>query len=259
MKTKKLKTITLWLCFLTGFIAYSQERNPTEISINEAIDKEMLELRISGAYDPRMFEEVIDKDGLHYGKCVSIILKSKIDTFVLLRLDCGTQLIPDDSVVQTMIVTKKAIFPLYPDDIYATRFYAMCGEIHNAPPNIATTFTIGELADEKVVKLARYLDENHIQNMIGQHALWAITDQVDFEALKIYGADSLSIAKTKEILNKLEIETTLTPTFINENSNEITINRYYLYAGCGLIFMLSIVIVVLSVRNKRKNTNITVA
>ena len=256
MKTKKLKTVALWLCFLTSFIAYSQERNPTEISINEAIDKEMLELRISGVYD-RMFEEVIDNDGLHYGKCMSIILKSKIDTFVLLRLGCGTQLIPTDSIVQTMIVTKKAIFPLYPNDTYATRFYAMCGEIHNAPPNITTTFTIGELADEKVVRLTHYLDENHIQNMIGQHALWAITDQADFEALKIYGADSLSIAKTKEILNKLEIETTLTPTFVSENSNEITINRYCLYAGFGLIFILSVVIVVLSVRNKKKNTNIT--
>jgi hypothetical protein len=147
MKTQIFKIFTLGLVILTTLNLKAQDilnnRTSTELSITEAIDKGMLELKISGAYDQRIFYEVVNKDGVHYGKCMAIILKSKIDSVVLLRLDCGTQLIPVDSSVQTMIVTQKAVFPLYPNETYATRFYAMCGQLHDAAPNIETTFRIG--------------------------------------------------------------------------------------------------------------------
>jgi hypothetical protein len=254
---------TLGLIILSTFNSKAQDtlnnRKPAEISINEAIDKGMLELKISGAYDQRIFYEVVDKDGVHYGKCMAIILKSKIDSVVLLRLDCGTQLIPIDTSVQTMIVTQKAIFPLYPKETYATRFYAMCGQLHDAAPDIETTFRIGELADTALVKLANYLGANYAQNMLGQHAMWAFTDQADFEELKKYGADSLSIAKTKEILNSLNLETKLTPKLIaaqNEVTNEMSINRYYVFAGTCLLIILATTTIILIFRRKKKDDTI---
>lgn len=263
MKNKFLKTIAFGLFALTSSISYSQDtlnnKKPTELSINEAIDKGMLELKISGAYDPRIFYEVVDKDGVHYGKCMAMILKSKIDSVVLLRLDCGTQLIPVDTSVQTMIVTQKAIFPLYPNETYAIRFYAMCGQLHDAAPNIETTFRIGELADTGLVKLANYLGDNYIQSMLGQHAMWAFTDQADFDELKKYGADSLSIAKTKEILENLNLETKLTPKLVVatiEEANEMSVNRYYIYAGLGLLFVLTTTIVILIIRRKKSDDTI---
>jgi len=263
MTRQIFKIFTLGLFILTSFNLKAQDslnnRKPTEFSINEAIDKGMLELKISGAYDPRIFYEVVDKDGVHYGKCMAIILKSKIDSVVLLRLDCGTQLIPVDTSVQTMIVTQKAVFPLYPNETYATRFYAMCGQLHDAAPNIETTFRIGELADTGLVKLANYLGDNYIQNVLGQHAMWAFTDEADFEELKKYGADSLSIAKTKKILKDLDLETKLTPKLVvaqNEETNEMSINRYYVFAGAGLLLLLATTTVILIFRRKKKDDTI---
>ena len=263
MTRQFLKIYALGIFILTTFNLKAQDtlnnRKPTELSINEAIDKGMLELKISGAYDPRIFYEVVDKDGVHYGKCMAIILKSKIDSVVLLRLDCGTQLIPVDSSVQTMIVTQKALFPLYPNQAYATRFYAMCGQLHDAAPIIETTFSIGELADTGLVKLANYLGDNFIQNMPGQHAMWAFTDQADFKELKKYGADSLSIAKTKEILINLNLETKLTPKLLiahAQETNEISLNRYYVIAGAGVILILAAsTIILIFIRKKKEDTN----
>jgi len=259
MTQQIFKIFTLGLIILSTFNSKAQDtlnnRKPTEISINEAIDKGMLELKISGAYDQRIFYEVVDKDGVHYGKCMAIILKSKIDSLVILRLDCGTQLIPVDSTVQTMIVTQKALFPLYPNEAYATRFYAMCGQLHDAAPIIETTFSIGELADTGLVKLANYLGDNYIQNMPGQHAMWAYTDQADFKELKKYGADSLSIAITKEILINLNLETKLTPKLLiphTQETNEISLNRYYVIAGAGLILILAASTIILIFRRKKK-------
>jgi hypothetical protein len=232
-------------------------KKPSVIPINEAIDKGMLELKICGAYDPRFFYEVLDREGVHYGKCMAIVLKSNIDSFVILKLDCGTLLVPTDSIVQEMLVTHNAEFPLYPGQTYSTRFYAMCAQLHNKAPNIETTFRIGKMADSSLLKLANYLDANYIQNMLGQHALWAVTDQADFEVLKNYGADSNSILKTKEILSKLNIETKLTSDDkADSKSNEIKVNRYFYFSGLGLLLILTLTTIVLIFTRKRNDNNI---
>jgi hypothetical protein len=66
-----------------------------------------------------IFYEVVDREGVHYGKCMAIVLKSKIDSFVTsktrLRHFPRCQL---TVLVQTMLVTHKAEFPLYPGQTY---------------------------------------------------------------------------------------------------------------------------------------------
>jgi len=242
-------------------VVNSQEPNtnihPTEISILDAISKGMLELKICGAYDPEFFYEVVDREGVHYGKCMAIVLRSKIDSFVLLKLDCGTMLIPTDSSVQEMLVTHNAVFPLYPGQTYSTRFYAMCAQLHNKAPSIETTFRIGEMADSNLLNLANYLNDNYIQNMLGQHAVWAITDQANFGELKKYGADSNTIFKTKVILANLNIETKLTSNdVVASKSKEIKVNRYIYFSGVVLLLILTFTTVVLIFTRKRKDNNI---
>lgn len=251
--------LILTITLLITFQFYSQKarnKEPKEITIQEAINKKMLDLKIVGAYDPNLFFEVIDRDGVHFGKCMAIVLRSKIDSLIVVRLDDGIQLIPDDSAVQTMIVTKKALFPLYPNETYSTRFYAMCGEIHDDIPTIDMTFKIGKLGNKNVVNLAKYLDENYMQNMIGQHALWAITDQTNIADLKKYGADKASISKTKDILNKLKLVTKLNPQQKSKKTDEtkiVSMNLYYLYIGIGIIIILVITSTLLIFKNRKQN------
>ena len=162
----------------------SLDRNhPAIFPIKAAIERKMLEIRISGSYDPHFCYEVADKEGVHYGKCMDAILISKLDSTVLIKLECGTLLIPDDDSVQKMLVTKEILFPLFPHNVYRTRFYAMCSQIHNHAPYILSTFKVGNLADTSLVKLAKYIEASYNQNMIGQHAIWAYTDKPTFEEL----------------------------------------------------------------------------
>ncbi len=256
-----LKTIVLGAFLLINFYVNANDtlsnRKPKEYTMSEAINMGMLEYRITGFYDPRNFDEVIDRDGIHYGKCLVIVLQSKIDSIVLLRLDCGTQLLPEDSSVQTMIVTHEAILALYPKQTYATRLYAMCGQLHDKAPTSMDIFKVGELADSNVVKIANYLNDNYIQSMVGQHAIWAYTDNSTFEDLKPYGADTISIAMTKGILTNLKVETKLTPKtllppiIVVPESNEMLINPYLFYGGLGLILILTTSVFVLILKRKR--------
>ena len=253
-KLKILMTVIAVMTTLLSFGQESQSKKPTVLPINEAIDKGLLELKISGASDPRIFHEVVDRDGVHFGKCMAIILKSNIDSLVLLKIDCGTELIPFDTTFQTMIVTKTVELPLYPNQTYATRFYAMCGQIHDDPPYTESIYKVGELSDSNTVKLAQYFEKNFIQNMIGQHALWAYTDEADYKELEKYGADSLTIALTQNILNDLSIRTTLNPEKQTEEAlpaNTITVSKYLIYGSSGLVLLLLTTTFYLLVRRRR--------
>ena len=245
MKNKqKLKILLTVIAVSTTLLSFGQEqqnKKPTVLLINEAIDKGLLELKISGVSDPRIFHEVVDRDGVHFGKCMAIILKSNIDSLVLLKVDCGTELIPFDTTFQTMIVTKTVELPLYPNQTYATRFYAMCGQINDDPPYTESTYKLGELSDSNAVKLAQYFERNYIQNMIGQHALWAYTDEADVKDLEKYGADSLTIALTRNILNDLSIKTTLTNERQIEEvlpDNIIEVSKILIYGTGALVLLL---------------------
>jgi hypothetical protein len=264
MKKQILQIATLLLLALSITNLFGQEKKdrsePTELSINEAIDMELLELKITGAADPRIFEEIVDRDGIHYGKCMAIILKSNIDTLVLLKIESGTELIPFDTAFQTMIVTKSVKFPLYPNSTYATRFYAMCGQIHYAPPYIESSYYVGDLVDSSIVKLAQHFDRYYIQNMIGQHALWAYTDEADINELEKYGADSLTIELTKNILKDVEILTKLTEKNddeqINESNKLILINSYIVYGAGGLLIILTISTLILFIRRRKNDKDV---
>ena len=258
----KITTLLFLVLSITNLFGQEKKdrKEPAILTISEAIDNKLLELTISGASEPRVFEEVIDRDGIHYGKCMLIILKSNIDTAVLLKLECGTELIPLDTTFQRMIVTKSVNFPLYPNSKYATRFYAMCGQIHYAPPYIESLYNIGGLVDSSIVKLTQYFDKYYIQNMIGQHALWAYTDEADLNELKKYGADSLTIEMTKNILNDVNIQTKLTEIKdnmqIDQTNNQISVNRYIVYGTGGLLIILTISILILFIRRMKKNKDI---
>jgi hypothetical protein len=261
-QNQKLKLLLTVIAVMTTILSFGQEqknKKPTVLPISEAIEKGFLELKISGAGDPRIFEEVVDRDGIHFGKCMAIILKSNIDSLVLLKIDCGTELIPFDTTFQTMIVTKTVELPLYPNQTYATRFYAMCGQIHDNPPYIESTYKVGELSDSNTVKLAQYFEKKFIQNMIGQHALWAYTDEADYKELEKYGADSLTITLTQNILNDLSIRMTLNPEKKTEEAlpdNTIKVSKYLIYGSSGLVLLLLTTTIYLLVRRRRRNDEI---
>ena len=96
--------------------------------------------------------------------------------------------------------------------------------------------------------------------MPGQHALWAYTDQAHFEELKKYGADSLSIEITKDILYRLGLETKLSPKLVvapSEESNEVSVNRYLVFSVLGLLVILTSAIVILIIDRSKNDRPIT--
>lgn len=261
MKTRILLVlITLALGPLAAVAKDSLNNStPTIIPLKQAIEGKMLEIRITGSFNPGQYYEIAGNDGMHFGKCMEAILKSKLDSTVIVKLESGTLLIPTDDSFQKMLVTKEVQFPLLPGRAYRTRFYAMCSQMHRRSPFIFAEYTVGEYADSSLVRLARHIDENYAQNMIAQHAVWAYTDSATFNELVNYGADSNSILQSIAMLNEVNLITTINPplpVYKAVVENNITLNSYWVYAGLVAITLLAFTSVMLAHRRRRKKDDL---
>lgn len=90
--------------------------------------------------------------------------------------------------------------------------------------------------------------------MIGQHALWAYTDKADFKELEKYGADSISIALTADILNELKIETALNTKKSTSDvlpDEEIQVSKLIFYGTAAPIFILMTITIYLIFKKLR--------
>lgn len=224
-------------------------------SLKSAINDSLVDYRITGAFMPNPYYSEVDGNGMHFGKCMGIILTNRTDSTLVLTLDCGMQLLPLDTTLQTMIVTKALAIELPPHYQLARMFDAMCGQIHDGPPGTYSPYILGELADSNVVKIANYLNIHDIQTVSGQHAIWAYTDKIAADDLKPYGLDSLSLINTIDILNHAGVITRLNPpkpivVSTPVVSDEMTIRKMYVYIVGGIMVLMFIVIVVLTLKRR---------
>jgi len=242
----------------------STKKIPSKISFSEGITKGLFEYTIVGAHDQRVFPGETDADGLHYGKCIILILESKIDSMILLGIECGRELIPLDSTVQTMIITKEAEIPLYPKLRAATKVYAMCGEIHDYAPDINSSFKYGEMSDTNLIRLAKIIERKFMQNMVAQDAIWAVANNASIEELVKYGADKTSLALTRDLLNEGGYVTQINPrgkivqpaqsesSLLEKLKGKIEINKPAAYLFAGIMLGLIISLIILLKRNTKK-------
>lgn len=238
--SKSIFIVTYFSVFFCSFSFSQEAENSKRISLKEAVEKGYVSMTLKGALDRMIILEVIDKDGIHYGKCMGIILENKTKENYTLTLAAGTELIPFDSTYQTMIVTKQVEFPLPEGCLYVSRFYAMCGEIHDYSPSLESNYSIGNLAEKNIVRLANFFDKNYIQNMVGQHALWAYTDNVGLSELMAYGATVHSLRLSAEILGELKIQTPISSKKKYKIPRDKVASKpailVYVFSGLSLIF-----------------------
>jgi len=288
MRKYIILTIITFLLILLRVEAQSTSKNKriSLISMKEAFKKGIINLKITGSDQPLKSDNT--DGGIYFGKCMTFNIQSRIDSLVYLKLDCGTFLIPDDESIQRMIITHYFEIALSPKSKYTNRLYAMCTQYHKGPPDIHTTFQIGSIADNSLVNISKYIESAYLQNIIGQDAIWAYTDKVNINDLKKYGADDNSIKITKSILDAVHVITSLNkindpkkskndsnnssfnttkeiqkinivttidkvPVKTEEVQTTMTINRYFVYSGIGMIFILSITVVYLIYKRKKDN------
>jgi hypothetical protein len=205
-----MRTLLTLLILVTGYFNLFGQNQPTDaIEIKSAIDSSLINVEIEGFYGKSKFRPV-DNTGSYFGQCITITIENETDSILIIEMPVGSILKCKDTTVQDMIITKQFALYLYPKRKKGFLMYAMCGEISDAAPGAGIFYDYGGLASSEVVKTAQMIQEKNIQNIIGQHTMWAVRNDADSTKLLHYGATLSSLQTIVNNLSEIDIETKLT-------------------------------------------------
>jgi hypothetical protein len=246
-------SLLFFVVFLScNLIAQSDTSGYTVISLKQAIEENKVKAFITGSFNPQRYYRLSDGNGLHYGRCMDFILESQLDTFVILKLDAGYSLIPEDSAFQTMFVTKTVEFPLYPIKTVPYSVYAMCGEIHDEAPYYGMKYSMGGMADSSLLPTIELIEKEYLQNMVGQHMMWAVANNANKAELIKYGADSISLVRTINSLKSNNITCNLVKEVNGSNAiikpAYMTVRKVTFYTGIAYMIVITAGMIFLAVK-----------
>lgn len=163
----KMRSLFL-LCFvLCGVVSWA-----AQISLPEAINKKLVHAEFSGYHDTSRSDF-----SLNYGKSMLLKLQNLSQENLELELESGYHLMPkEDPDYQTMVVTNSEKFELSPWQKTEKPLFAMCCEASDASPGKSDHYSLGSLAEPKLLGLVKLLEKNNIQDYSGQQAVWVITN-----------------------------------------------------------------------------------
>jgi hypothetical protein len=162
-----MKAILIFIVSLISIIHTSFGANI--YSLKEAIARKLVVITISGI-GPQ------NNKSSHFGDCLEASIRNVSSIPLHIELESGTLLPSFDSTYQTMLVTKSVKCEIGPKKTVVQHLFAMCSQMEKKSPAKNTRFLVGEMAENKLAKLAKLIEEKNLQNVKGQHAVWAVTN-----------------------------------------------------------------------------------
>ncbi len=179
------------------------------VSIQTALDNDWISLKLEGAFDKKAYKEVIDQNGVHFGKCIVVDVKNKLDSTLNIQIDNGIELYSNDTNVQNIIITKRVNFDIQGNQKIKFKLYAMCAQISKEVPRKGVHFELGTVCSSRLLKVVNRIEHDDMQNLTGQFALWAVTDAIDKLAFLKYSTDEKLLNKVIQLLDSSGVKTTL--------------------------------------------------
>lgn len=191
MKAKHLLPVVIMLTF--------SSLNATQsYKLSEALQNKLVSVKMSGAKP--------DTSGLfvssHVGPCMAMEVVNATADNLLLSLEYGYKLVPDDTNIQTMIVTQTLMVNLAPKQKKNYRIYAMCTEAHDGGPSSDESFKLGKRFGGSVLTMAELINRKRYQTDAAQQAVWCLTN--DYDLSGINSDDTTQMYDLRRLVAKLK-------------------------------------------------------
>ncbi|MBK8555313.1 MAG: hypothetical protein IPL65_05845 [Lewinellaceae bacterium] len=135
----------------------------TEYTLQDALDKEQIKLRVDGA-------------GGHSGQSLVLHIERLAKRAIKVRIPAGLVFEPADTNLQALVVVKEELIALENPKVFF-KVWGVCSEAHDRSPGEGDVFTPGELAAGALLKLTQYISDNKLyRDGDAQSAVWAVTD-----------------------------------------------------------------------------------
>lgn len=188
MRCLYLLTIVLWSANLFAENVYT---------LGDAAQRKLIAVSLTGAERDTAFTGEYSS---HYGPCMQLQLSSNSSESMSLKLEYGYNLVPDDSSLQTMIVTQTLIVRLAPKQKKTCRLYAMCTQAHDGGPSPQSRFELRNRSTGHLLELTELLNRKKYQGNTAQNAMWCLTD--DYGLNTIYSTDTAMMFELRRFIAK---------------------------------------------------------
>jgi hypothetical protein len=138
----------------------------------------------------------------HYNKCLLAHISNTSGKILNIQVDNGTQVIPEDSAYQNLVVTQNVFVTLNPGDSKSIAMNAMCTEPHDmAPYSNVMHYRMTRSADGVMKAVVDLIDKNSYFNSEGQQAVWCVASDRPLD--EISGYDTTAVKKLQQLISKL--------------------------------------------------------
>lgn len=170
---KRLLPVAL---LLTALISPVEDvLSATTYKLSDALKQGLVTAKITGA----PLDDKATGYSSHWGPCMQVVLTCKSSTAIAISMEHGYLLMPEDSNIQTMLVTQDFFVNLAPGQNKTEKLYAMCSEASDGSPSAAMDFKVGKRSTGNLLSLASLISKKNYQADAGQSAVWCLTDKRD--------------------------------------------------------------------------------
>jgi len=181
MKTAKISFLAIFILFVFSSLTVLHSDKQKKLSIEEAVKSGMFKAEVKGI-------------GGYSGECITlnVVNLSSIDTTIY--IEAGRRLNSVDSTVQDILVVREVPLLVRAGEEKNINLFGFCCQATNAGPGKDEEFTLGQMADSNLVKLAVFLNQNSFDLSTIQNAVWVVSN--NHPLASVHSAD---VSKRKEL------------------------------------------------------------
>lgn len=178
------------LALISLFVIMTSSTVKKNISLNDAIKNTYVTVSMQG-----------NEKSTHYYEPVAINLMNNSTTDLLLNLDVGTLLEPDNTKEQTLMVTEGLLVNLSPKQSKNLKIKAMCINPAKSAGSEKTKYSLKPNSDKTLIDIANFISKNKYFTSCGQSAVWTYIEKRNLR--EIYGADSIEQNKLRNYIHQV--------------------------------------------------------
>lgn len=150
------------------------------------------QLTLSEAFSQRLIDISARGLGGFQGQCLGLAIKNLSGEALTIEIPAGHIFASKDSTAQDLIVTAPQQLVVPPGQVQRQGLYTMCTQPWNMSPAKGDVFHIGQMAEEKMLKVAQAIAEGQYQNGTGQAAVWTVA-RGRADVSSFYGPDEETV------------------------------------------------------------------
>jgi len=173
------------LCF-----AFTNKKVENKITIADAVAKGIVKINLSGK-------------GGHSGNCINLDITNLKQTDCIIYFEAGRRLNSIDDGEQDLLMVRNREIPLKAGEKKKIELSGFCCQLHNSSPDNGSGFGLGKTADDKLLKLAQFINGKVIPDHVVQEAVWSVSDGEDPSNISTLDGDAHANETVKKNVNEL--------------------------------------------------------